>query len=277
MHRRTHHTDRRQADPGKRREPGDGPALNLLLLSALPLVVWALHGSQSVQAAALLQGLLLLGGLRLVARGQELQADYAAGRSLHPPRIPRKFLGSVMIGVMVFLLAGFRFDTLLLPMAFGCLAFALALAAFGADPLRARRDERGGEIPLRRARVLRDIEKALEHAEKRLAGFGDAPLSEAAARFGDGVVTALHDASASDRTELERMHPRLTRLVSILEEAIDDYAVGPQDDYARARFLAKLDVMHDAVTEWTVDHRRDRPALRRAQDDRGASASELAA
>ena len=118
------------------RRAGMEPGLGVLFLAAFPMVLWLFQGSAVALFSAMLQFGLLGLALRLVARGQEITRAYHAARVAHRPKLPRKVIGSVLIGLVVFILAGHQFHALTVPLLCGIAATGLSIAAFGVDPMK---------------------------------------------------------------------------------------------------------------------------------------------
>lgn len=226
------------------------PGLNLLFLAAFPLLLWAFRGSFSGTATAIALIWVLSVALRLISTGQKLHDAYDAAPVAFRPRMPRKILGSALIGVMVLILAGHSFQSLLPPLVCGALGMLLSLVAFGPDPLRDKGTDDAATLQRMRTGA------ALEAAEMRLSGIAD-------------TVAALGDAELVRRTEAVRgivmrqlrraagrpaVFARVNRgsdkLIAILsaEAARLAAAQGHQNPaFARRRFLAKLDLIRDNI------------------------------
>ena len=220
--------------------------LNVLFLASFPLVLWFFQGSAVLVVTAVIQMALLSAGLRLISNGQRVHRAYDSARVAKRPRLPRKFLGSSLIGLVVLILAGHHFVSLGIPMAMGVLATALSLAAFGMDPLK----DKGINDPEVLARqesdgMLAGVDQQLKLLSDRVAALGDADLrlrTDAARE----MVTRLLRALVQDTTvtmKLLKPTQKFTEILSAeverLEEACDS------DDYlfARRKYMAKLQVL----------------------------------
>ncbi len=223
--------------------------LNVLFLAAFPLVLWLFQGSVALLATALVQMFLLAAGLRMISRGQAIQRDYDAARMAHRPRLPRKVLGSVLIGIVVLILAGHQFHSLALPLLFGVLATTLSIAAFGFDPMK----DKGLDDPVLTAqmkadRFLATTEQDLASAAHRVAGLGDADLTRQTEALQDSVMRLLRTAAA-DIEKLNKLRKPALKLVEILSVELDRLEncwEGEDYLFARRRYGAKLDVLAES-------------------------------
>ena len=124
----------RSRETDKEEDSGFDSGLNVLFLASFPLILWFFQGSAVLLVTAVIQMALFSGALRLISRGQKLHRAYDAATVAHRPRLPRKILGSALIGLMVLILAGHHFVSLAGPMVLGLTATGLSIAAFGPDP-----------------------------------------------------------------------------------------------------------------------------------------------
>ncbi|SDY21371.1 hypothetical protein [Citreimonas salinaria] len=229
--------------------------LGLLLLAALPLVVWALHGSQAMQLSALVLAVVLILAVRLIARGQRIARAYAAARLAAAPRVPRKIIGALLIGLVVGTLALHRFGSGRVAAVFGLLAAALALISFGPDPLR---DKTATDCPEagagdRRRPLLIALESALADAEARVLSLDDPQLAHETTAFADHVAATLHRAARQDRARIDRMEPLLTDLQHRLAAEIARLEEGDRGPFASRRYVERLALMREAVDTWITD------------------------
>ncbi|WP_375257393.1 hypothetical protein [Citreimonas sp.] len=229
--------------------------LGCLLLAALPLVVWALHGSRPMQLSALMLAVLLILAVRLIARGQRVARAYAAARVAAAPRIPRKILGTLLIGFVTFALALHRFDAAGIAALTGLLACVLSLVAFGPDPLRDKRaaDAAVDEAEAARRPVLIALESALADAEARVISLDDKLLAHETTAFADHVAATLHRAARQDRGRVARMQPQLDLLIGRLAAEVARLEEGDRGPFAARRYCARLALMREAVDDWVSE------------------------
>ncbi len=227
--------------------PGEqnAPSLTFLLLAGLPLVVWAVREDGAGQMAALLVGCLLITAVRLIARGQRLQRAYVLTQGASRPAIPRKLLGSALLGLAITILAGHRFDSLLLPALFGLAGCALSIIAFGPDPIAPR-----GRRPapkLRDHAMLSDLETALAMAEARIAVLRNPTLGHDITAFADHLVAVLHRTVGDNRDRLTPLQPTLKRIGETLESEVSRLEEGDLTALDQRRFALVLDTLRDAL------------------------------
>lgn len=223
--------------------------LNVLFLSAFPLLLWLFKGSFSGIATAVAEIWILSVALRMISMGQRIQDDYDAAPVAQRPRLPRKLLGSVLIGLMVMILAGHLFDALLLPLLVGLLGTALSVLAFGIDPLK----DKGAVDPA----TVRSMETdaLIEAAETRLAD-----IAETVASLGDAELLRRTEAlrlmalrylrvSAGRPAAFARICKLTDKLVAILSAEVTRLtgsAGGSEAAFARRRYLAKLEIISES-------------------------------
>ena len=236
-------TDRhRTGQPDDRLGPLE-TGLAVLSLSAFPIVLLLFQGTSTSVFTAILELVLFVAALRLIHRGQILRIAYDKAEIARAPRLPRKIIGALLIGVMVMILAGHHFVSLLVPLAFGALATALSLAAFGVDPLRDKGAQESAPEPLATARRPRpDTQAALDRIDATLdamvceiAALGDAQLTRHTEAL-KGAVMGLIRALGEDPDGMERLHRPVVKFVKLLRRENDDLlAAWTTDERERAR------------------------------------------
>ena len=239
--------------------------LNFLFLAAFPLLLWVFQDSFAGIATAIALLWVYSLALRLIAAGQQIHHDYDHAEIARAPRVPRKVIGSILIGLVVLILAGHKFDNLWIPALTGVLAAGLALSAFGLDPMR---DKGSGRA--RREAALDSVEAALASLADRVAALDDATLTlkiETARRL---VLTPMRQFAGDPRTA-DRLDRPARRVVEIMEQEIDrlEAAWNAQGHvFARRRFLAKLDIMTDSFESFAMQNgiRSARDAFERQAD-----------
>lgn len=240
--------------PPSARKRRSGPleaAPVLLFLAAFPLILLLFHGTATSAFAAVLQLVLLALALRLIHRGQQVEEDWFQNRSARPPRLPRKTIGSALIGLTLLLLAGHHFATLWLPLGFGLLGMALSLAAFGRDPLRG---STAVQDRARRAQIeaaLGRVEAVLKQQVDKAASLGDAELAGRA----EGLritVMALLRALSEDPAEAKRLRRPVARFLELFAAENDRlHAAWETEDRpkARLRYLARIAALGEAFED----------------------------
>lgn len=259
-------TDRTERQPGPRRtetgqhvEPHADPAtlqreqldsgLNFLFLAAFPLLLWVFHASFAGIATAIGLIWVLSLALRLISVGQKLHYDYEQSVVARAPRIPRKLIGSLLIGLVVLVLAGHKYDSLWVPMIAGILGVVLSLGAFGLDPRRDKGAERERQMA-----ELAAAEDAMALLADRVAAMGDPALTlkiEEARRL---VLRPMRQCTDDPKT-CRRLAKPVHKLIALLSTEINrmerDWA-GQGKPFARKRFVAKLEVMIESYEAFAV-------------------------
>jgi hypothetical protein len=221
-------------------------SLNILFLAGFPLVLWVLQGDTTgMLTAFLLMGLLSL-AVRLISAGHRAQNRYDAQLLARRPRLPLKLMGSIVIGAMVFVLAGHHFAELTIPAALGASAMLLCVLAFGLDPMKDKGVNDAALVQKLEAQAQRQLaEAALTQVTDRIALLGDAEVTrqtEATRSMIRRIVRALSD-TPKDLARILKPVETLTELLdqeaALLEQAqLDDGFMS-----ARRKYLAKLNAM----------------------------------
>lgn len=217
--------------------------LNFMFLSAFPLLLWVFQDSFAGIATAIALMWVLSLALRLISVGQQLHFDYDQAEIARAPRIPRKVIGSMLIGFVVLVLAGHKYDNIILPMLAGVVAVSLSLAAFGADPRKDKGSRRAQE------RALRDaVETGLAALADRVAALDDAALTLRTEAARNLILRPMRQ-SAGQPDKLARLERPLRKMVSLLDAEVARLEAawfGQGREFARRRFLAKLEVMTES-------------------------------
>ncbi|MBS0125587.1 hypothetical protein [Thetidibacter halocola] len=237
---------RHQRDNHDRREQGVEAGLGVLFLAAFPLVLWLFQGSAVALLSALVEFMLLALALRLIAQGQAVTRAYDAARVAYRPKLPRKLMGSTLIGLVVLILAGHQFPTLLWPLACGLMAFLLSVLAFGIDPMKDKGLDDPAELQrLQHKALITEVETTLAEVVSRVAGLNDADLTRRS-RAATETVLRLMRASAQEPAQLDQLRKPLTTVTRILGEEVmrleSDWE-GAQQPFARRRYVAKLSLL----------------------------------
>ncbi|SMX39024.1 hypothetical protein [Maliponia aquimaris] len=217
--------------------------LNFMFLSAFPLLLWVFQDSFAGIATAVALLWVLSLALRLVSVGQQIHFDYDQAEIARAPRLPRKLVGSVLIALVVVVLAGHKYDSLWLPAVAGVVALGLSLAAFGLDP----RHDKGTDRAQERA-FMETIESALFGLADRVAALDDAVLTLRAEAARTLILRPLRQ-SAGNPERLARLDRPLRKIVTLLDSEVTRLELawnGQGHDFARRRFLAKLEVLTES-------------------------------
>ena len=191
--------------------------LPLLMLAALPMLLWIFEGSLLALFGALFHLSLLAGAVMLIAQGHEAHEAYEAAKAARRPALPKKLIGSAMIGVLVFLLAATRFTDVLPPILLGIAAMLLGVAAFGADPLRDKGLDDPDYLAERRADALMTrADAALRDVVTRVSALGDPQLQTRTEAI-HGASMRLLRALGSDPRRLLELEKPLMRFLALME------------------------------------------------------------
>lgn len=221
-------------------------SLNILFLAGFPLVLWVLQGNTTgMLTAFLLMGMLSL-AVRLISAGHRAHRRYDAQPLAHRPRLPRKLIGSVVIGGMVFVLAGHHFANLMIPAGLGVASILLSVLAFGLDPMVDKGVNDPELVQRLETQALRQtVEGSLTQVTDRIALLGDAEVTrqtEATRSMIKRVVRAMSDSPK----ELARILTPVQTLTDLLNQEAMALEQAQLDDgfrTARRKYLAKLDAM----------------------------------
>ncbi|MBE9638949.1 hypothetical protein [Salipiger mangrovisoli] len=257
-----------------RRQPSaSGPlesGIGILLLAAFPLLLLLFQGPPATAFTAVLMLVIFAVALRLIHRGNAIAAAYAAADTARAPRLPRKMIGSGLLGLLVMILAGHHFVSLAIPFALGLLGFGLGVAAFGRDPLTDKEGAPDEDLRhLRTQETLERIDAAIAAAVADVAALGDAELSRRAEALQSGVMGLLH-AISQDPLAARRLRKPVARFLELLgkENARLIGAWGSKDRLkARRRYLTRLTMLGEAFED----------RLRKAGTEQGRDAYDVEA
>ncbi|WP_417719397.1 hypothetical protein [Salipiger sp.] len=237
---------------GQTTQPPLDTGLGMLLLAAFPMILLLFQGSMATALAAVLQLGLLLTAVGLIHRGQEIRRDYDLDETARAPRLPRKALGSVLLGVLVMILAGHHFSDLLFPLVLGAMATGLSLAAFGLDP----RTDKRAEDPERERRLR--MEGALERIERDLKApvlevepLGDAELTRRVDALTTGVFVLVRTLGERP-ADIDRLQKPVSKFIEIMtreNRTLIERWKGRDRALARQRYLARVSALAEAFGE----------------------------
>lgn len=243
-----------QSDPKarKREQANLDSTLNVLFLAIFPLLLWVFQGTFTGVATSLLAIWLFSLGLRFIGRGQSVANSYHASPNAQRPRLPRKLIGSILIGAVAVILAGHKFADLFLPLLIGLVAICLSLAAFGLDPMP-RKEEADSSLArqLEIANSLEICEKRLSDIMNRLRSLEDSELVAHTAVAQD-MITGLLRENVQNIQAFERAYKPSYKFVDLLEQEITQLELqwdGEDEDFARNHYVTKLQVMIESFSE----------------------------
>jgi len=216
-------TELPQKDPwdGKRRTRAGG-RVNVLFLVPLPLAVRSFFQEPAGLAMTLAGlGLLLLAAW-LTREGVLAQETYDARKIARRPALPRKLLGSVLIGAGLFLASYAGQSGLINPVIFGVLGAILHSFAFGIDPMRDKGMQ--GIDRFQQDRVARTVGEA----EKHLSAMSDAIL-----RASDRKLETRVERFQDTAREMMRTVEEDPRDLSAARKYLGVYLLGARDATAR--------------------------------------------
>lgn len=214
-----------------------GARVNMLFVASLLMLAPAFGGGPDAVLPGLGATALLLAGAWLTREGMRAHQAYDERRVARRPAIPRKIFGAVLVGAGV----GFGASVSqpgLAPFGLALAAALLHLVAFGPDPLRDKGAE--GVDDYQTDRVAR----AVDEAEKLLAGMGDAIL-----RAGDRALEA-----------------RVERFAATARAMFRGVEADPRDLTAARKYLTVyLTGARDATVKFADLYRHNRDAGARAE------------
>ncbi|MEX0969662.1 MAG: 5-bromo-4-chloroindolyl phosphate hydrolysis family protein [Paracoccaceae bacterium] len=207
--------------------------VTLIYIAALPLLMAALFRMFDGNAFAMLGNLagfaLIVGGAALLGEGIKAEAAYHARKMARPPAIPRKMFGGIAIGLGLGVAALFGWGLgLFNAIAFGGVAFAAHMLAFGMDPMRKKGMAGVDEFTINR--VATAVEKAEETVREMI---------NAAARIPDRVLEGRVDALAVAAREMFRVVEDDPRDLAAARKFMTVYLAGARDATVKYADLAR--------------------------------------
>jgi hypothetical protein len=208
----------------------------LLFLAPAPLLFAGLGATLRGQPLEVLVELGGFAGLMLstwlLGEGQRAEAAYTARSVAKPPALPRKLLAAALTGVSVAAVGALSLGQGLAGgAAFGAVAAAAHLLAFGLDPMKAKGIE--GQDAFASERVARAVDEAERVVRETIAaasGIGDRRL--------EGRVERLCDQAREVFRVIERDPrdlSRARRFLSVYLVGLRDATVKFSDLYGRTR------------------------------------------
>ena len=172
--------------PDQRRRTRAGGRINFLFLAPLPLLVLAFAQEPAGLAVNLAAFFVLSFSTWMTREGLIAQEAYEARTVARRPVLPRKIIGSVLMGAGLFV-AGFGTEqNLFNGVIFGVLGAVLHTMAFGRDPLQNKGlDGVDGFQTERVARAVDEAERHLAAMAEAISRVGDRSLERRVAAFQD--------------------------------------------------------------------------------------------
>lgn len=149
------------AAPDHRVKDAAGARANVLFVPAALLGFLSIREGATLMIVGLTASALMLLSAWLTREGLRAEANYNARAIARRPALPRKIFGSVLIGFAVALASIRSGSPVLAAPAFGIVATALYLVAFGLDPLKNKRME--GIDDFQQDRVARVVDEAEDY------------------------------------------------------------------------------------------------------------------
>lgn len=221
---------------GARVDPA-GARSNVLFVPAIPMVATSFDDGALGLSLAFGAGAVWILGAWLMREGLRAEAAFAARRVARRPALPRKMVGSVVLGLGT-AIAAFKTDPgMIAPVLLGVVTSGLSLAAFGLDPLRDKGME--GVDTFQQDRVARVVDEAESYLGE---------MSDAIRRAGDRAAEA-----------------RLAGFQGTVRDLITTVEEDPRDLTAARRFLGVyLLGARDATVKFADIHARTQDAQARA-------------
>lgn len=220
-----------------------GMRSNLLFIAPLPLIWNAFSAEPLVMAQYLAAlGVLLLSAW-LTREGLRAEEAYDARKVARRPALPRKILGSILMGLGLGLVGAAGFGPLEVPI-FAVLGTVLHGFAFGIDPLKDKGME--GVDTFQTDRVARAVEEAEEYLaamRDAMTRAGDRQASRRLEQF-QATARGLFRKIEEDPRDLTAARKYLTVYLMGARDATSRFAEiygRSRDEQARADYLALLD------------------------------------
>ncbi len=228
----------------------------LMYLFALPLLFSALGAifrGEPVEMIAELGGFAgLLLSAYLLNDGLKAEAAFEARRVARPPAIPRKLFAAVLTGLAIALVGTLSLGQPLPgSVAFGVVAGAAQILAFGLDPMRAKGIDGSDDFDNER------VARAIDRAETQVSA-----IMQASGRIGERAVEArvericdqargLFRVLEEDPRDLPRARKFLTVYLTGLRDATEKFASLPsrgRDAESRDKYQALLADLEQSFT-----------------------------
>jgi hypothetical protein len=232
------------AMPEVAKDPHNQQAITILCLAILPLGLQFLNGNDPlwmIAMAAVIAGFAL--ALWLIATGIQARKDFDAATAAPARKLPRKIVGSIVMGLPVMALVLLRDGPAAQAAVYGVLATALSLLAFGLDPLRAKGLDTVQDRDQYRAGTISEASRSRMRAMKaRIATLQDSELDALMGGF-EAVLDRMLDIMQDDPARMRALRVHLGIYMDGAEEATTRFVAlyrGTQDPSARADYMMLL-------------------------------------
>ncbi len=229
-------TDRSQPQP---RSP---QAVNYLFVALCPLIFWMLRGDMG----SLVAGIILLGiygyAAHLIVAALE---DEEVGIVL-TGRIPRKLVGSAMIGLASFLLALIQMGTFTMALAMGALALGLSVVAFGIDARVTMKTPVRKGSPKEVRKLIGAAERVLAAIPERLAEIDDEASFLQAQAFRHTMLDMMAKYPDALEDTTAELHHVLNEAAEATDLFVEDFGEDP-DPRFRRRYMQLLRELAEAL------------------------------
>ena len=201
---------------------------------------------------------LFVFGSFLIRQGVEAEAAYLDRTYASPPALPRKILGSLVLGGATVLTGLFGWDIgIIQSLGLGVLAAGASLLTFGLDPMRAKGEvSLSGVTPQMVEEAISEAEERIEGIERAAADIVDRPLRDRLSKVtarGRDILARIEE----DPSDLRRARKFLKVYLEGALEATRKYArsqhdLGDSDMYLKFRSLlddmqATFDQQHEKL------------------------------
>lgn len=226
------------------KDPHNQQAVNMLCIAILPLGTQFLNGNDPIwmiKMACVLAG--FAGALWLIATGISIRKAFDAAPAAAAPRVPRKILGAVVMGMAITTLILLREGPLSQAAFYGLMGIVLSLLSFGLDPLRNKGlDTVAARDQFRAGTISEAAQARMSAMTDQIATLQDEELNAMMGGFG-AVLTRMLLIMKDDPARMRALRVHLGVYLDGAEEATTRFAAlyrGTRDANARADYMLLL-------------------------------------
>ncbi len=247
-------------DRGKRRSRFRKRTLGLLL-AASPLLFAAIRSLMTGNAIGMGTNIGLFAlfafSVFLIREGGEAEAAYVDRTYASPPRLPRKLLGSLVLGGATVLTGLFGWDIgMIQSLGLGVLAAGASLMTFGIDPMRAKGEvSLSGVTPQMVEEAISEAETRIEGIERAAADIVDRPLRDRLSKItarGRDILARIEE----DPSDLRRARKFLKVYLEGALEATRKYARSQHDLADSEMYLKFRSLLDDMQATFDQQHQK---------------------
>ncbi len=232
-----------------------------IIAAATPLIIAGFKELSGGDVLAMARNFALFGmfGMAafLIRQGGDAEEAYAMRKFASPPAMPRKMIGSALLGVSLALTAalGWQIDWIQ-ALGLGVLGAGASLLTFGFDPMSAKGEiSLSGVTPQMVEEAIREAEEKIEGIERSAADIADRPLRDRLAKITARARDILKRIE-QDPSDLRRARKFLKVYLDGALEATRKYADNQHDLGESGMYMKFRSLLDDMQQTFDAQHEK---------------------